>query len=135
MWVASANREEFLGTVQGELPRTKRPREVDSLESIHDSDSNFILIWADNPESDAFPVTVLVPNQKQNDFFGWVGAFLSGIRPFTSFCRVSDLETAQHFFKSRPRRVSNKVLTRLFGAISGEGGAYTRRASPESANA
>ncbi len=135
MWVASANREEFLGTVQGELPRTKRPREVDSLESIHDSDSNFILIWADNPESDAFPVTVLVPNQKQNDFFGWVGAFLSGIRPFTSFCRVSDLETAQHFFKSRPRRVSNRVLAGLVGAIIGEAAAYTGGARLDRPNA
>lgn len=135
MWVSSANREEFLAAVQGEVSPTRRLREVDSLESIHDSDSNFTLIWADNPEIDAFPAIVLVPSQKQNDFFGWVGAFLSGIRPFSSFCRVSDLRTAQDFFRSRPRRLGNRVLAGLVGTIIGEAAAYTGGAKLDRPNA
>jgi hypothetical protein len=125
MWAATVSREEFLGIIQGELVRTKGAREIESLEHWHDT-SGIVLLWADDPSLYTFPSVVLVSDDKQNDFLAWVAGFLSGIRPFTAFCRVTDLPTAKSLMKARPQKPPQRTLAALVGAVVGEATSYTR---------
>lgn len=125
MWIASLTREEFLGVVQGERVRPTRVREVTSLEDWREHDEGLVVVWADNPERDMFPSNVFVPEEKQNEFFGWVGSFLSGIRPFTAYCRVSDLDTARAHLGRHRAPLPYRFLAGFVGAIIGEAATYS----------
>lgn len=63
------------------------------------------------------------PTQAKNSF---CLSFLAGIRPFTAFCRVTDLHTARSFLAARRPQLSPRTLASIVGAIVGEATAYVR---------
>lgn len=125
MWAATVSREDFLGIIQGEVSRTKGAREIESLDNWYDT-SGIVVLWADDPSLYTFPSVVLVSSDSQNDFLAWVAAFLSGIRPFTAFCRVADFPTAKALMKAQLPRPPQRMLAASVGAVVGEATAYTR---------
>jgi hypothetical protein len=131
MWAANVSREDFLGIIQGELPRHFKPILIESVEHSLDA-SGIGLLWVNDPSDYPFPSVALIPDEKQNDFLAWVASFLSGVRPFTAFCRVTDLPAARALTRpSKIPRLNQRTLSALVGAVVGEATVYTRGARLE----
>jgi len=123
MFLAEMKRAEFLGIVQGERvsPRGIREREFVDDEGFN---GDMLLVWPDRPEPDLFPSAVILREGDVRDFLAWVATYVTGFRPFTAFCRVTDIQTAARFTRRHGRRLPRELQSVCLGMILGEAAAY-----------
>ena len=121
MFAAGTTREEFLGIVQGEKLSSNLFHQRDRIDAGFSGD--MLLLWAEEPREELFPSAVVLRRGEVRDFLAWAATYLTSLRPFTAFCRVSDLETAVDFTRRRERRAPRDLQSALVGVILGEAAA------------
>jgi hypothetical protein len=123
MFVAEASREEFLGIAQGEKVRLHGARENVRLKQRL-LKQGMLLLWDTSPDEVPFPSVVVVNEEDIKDFLAWVGTYLQTFKPFTAFCRVSNIETATRLTERKIPKIRWELQLALLGLVLSETAAY-----------
>ena len=122
MWIAFANRREFLDLIGSKNPdKTLKLRSEKQITNISSRKDEMVLVWRSKPDmQDFLPEMILVQQNDMWDFLAWTSTYLSALRPLTSYCRILEREQAKHLiFKEQKPSLGNK-RDAFIGAILGE---------------
>lgn len=122
MWFASTNRKSLLDLIGGIDPYLAlNVKSSNSIKSDFIGNEELLLIWHNKPTViSSLPEMIWVKSQKVDDFLAWTSTYLSGLQPFTAFCRVLDCDVVNEILLRKKTKSFEKIQGACVGVVIGE---------------